>query len=116
MSKCKETGILYLTYKEGKGMLCGLCGMANTLQTSNSSKVWNSKGSTWFRTEAVREYFNKTMHSGAPSIEKIICGAHFVRNEKKEENLASLCIENLSSLCSDVRFFYWFCKEEVARY
>ena len=53
LPKCEKTGIWCLTYIEGKGMLRGLCRMANTLK-SNNSKVWNSEASTQFRTQAVR--------------------------------------------------------------
>ena len=60
LPKCEETGIWCLTYIEGKGMLCGLCRMTNTLQPSNNSKAWNSKASTRFRAEAVKEHFKKT--------------------------------------------------------
>ena len=91
MSKGEETGIWNVIYIEGKGMLCGLCRMTNTLQPSNNSKVWNSKGSsTRFRTEVVRDHFSKTRdiktkHGGAISIERIRRGTYFVEYEKTEE-------------------------------
>ena len=94
-------------------MLCVLCRMTNTLKQSNNSKKWNSKASSWFRTEAVRDHFNKTkdvktMDDYAISIEKIRCGTYFIENEKKEGNLSTLCNEKVMST------LYWLYKEEVA--
>ena len=48
------------------------------------------------------------MYGGAILIDKIRCGTNFVENEKKEENISSLCNEKVMSP------LYWFCKEEVA--
>ena len=95
LSKCEETGSWCLTYIEGKGVLCGFIRMTNTLQPSNNSKMLNDKGNTRFRTEAVRDHFNKTRHvktmyGCAKLIGKIRCGMYFVENEKKEENVSSL--------------------------
>ena len=93
-------------------MLCGLCRMRNTLQQSNNSKVWNTVATTRFRTEAVRDLFNKikevkTMLGDAISIEKIRCGTYFIENRQKEENWYALCSENVMSA------LYWLWKEEV---
>ena len=35
------------------------------------------------------------MYGGAILIDKIRCGTNFVENEKKEENLSSLCNEKV---------------------
>ena len=72
--------------------------MANTLQPSNNSKVWNSETSSRFRTETVNEHFEKardvnTIYNDAISTEKTRCGTYFIKNEKKEENLFNLCNE-----------------------
>ena len=87
--------------------------MANTLQPSNNSKVWNSETSTRFRTESVKDHFKKardvkTMQDDALSTEKIRCGTSIIKNEKKEENLSNLCNEKA------IPALYWLCKEEVA--
>ena len=70
--------------------------MTNTLQPSNSLKVWNSEASPRFRTEAVRDHFKKsrdvkTMHDDAIATEKVRFETYFIENEKKEENLSNLC-------------------------
>ena len=87
---------------EIKCMLCRLCRMSDTLQSSNNSRVWNSEAITRFRTEAVRDHFKKsrelkTMHDDATSTDKIRCETYFIENEKKEENLSNLCNEKVMS-------------------
>ena len=86
--------------------------MTNTLQPSNSSKVWNSEARPRFRTEAVRDHFKKsrdvkTMHDDAIATEKVRCQTYFIENEKKEKNLSNLCNEKVMSA------LYWLPKEEV---
>ena len=52
---------------EEKGVLCGLSRMTNTLQQSNNPKVLSSKTRIRFRTDAVRDHFNK-IRSVQPSM------------------------------------------------
>ena len=39
LSKCEETRIWWLSYIEGKGIVCRLCRMTTKLQPSNNSKL-----------------------------------------------------------------------------
>ena len=47
------------------------------------------------------------MTGDAISIKKIRCRTYFIKNEKKEENSPTLCIEKVMSA------LYWLYKEEV---
>ena len=58
--------------------------------------MWNSEASTRFRTEAVRDHFNKsrdvkTMHDDAISTEKITCGKHYLSKMKRRKKIYLVC-------------------------
>ena len=80
---------------EGKGLLCGLCGMANKLHPSNDSKKWN--------TEAITQCWSIDREN-----EKMMQNiGNFIENEKKEVNLSSLCNKKIISA------LHWVCKGKM---
>ena len=89
LAYCAETGIWCLIYINGKRMFCNLCRLANTMHSTNASKVWNWEPNIRYRAETIKDHFKndtfkQTMHKDAVTTELAEYDSYFVEKERKK--------------------------------
>ena len=108
LSFCQTTGVFWLMYEEGQGMLCFLCKKHNTENKKKKSKAFNATPSVRFKKSAIKDQSASQQHKDAIEAEMLSCVSLFHKEITEKEKVKDTVLMNAFLAA------YWIAKEEIA--